>query len=98
MWPFIIQTSSWALPTYVALHSVVFSLGILWAYGRASARGLKQNDVLDVGLAILLGGFIGARAFHILVEQPHFYWAHPTFVFRVWYGGFVYYGGAIGAG
>ena len=44
----------------------------------------------------MLGGFVGARGFHIFIEQPHFLLGAPEFLFlRFGDGGFVYYGGAI---
>jgi len=96
MWPFIYHSESMVLPTYIVINSLVFSLGVFWIYLRAAKYHLNQNHVLDVSLAAMIGIFVGARGFHILIEHPGFYWEHPSFVLKIWYGGFVFYGGVIG--
>src|SRR5690606_13068620 len=37
------------------------------------------------------------RLFHIIYEEPGYYLEEPMAVFWVWQGGFVFYGGLIGA-
>ena len=96
MWPLLIHTDTWALPTYIVVNSLAFSLAVLWIYLRAPKAHMDQNKVLDVTLAVMIACFVGARLFHIVLEEPRFYWEHPSFIFKFWYGGFVYYGGALG--
>lgn len=45
----------------------------------------------------MVGGFFGARLFHIFYEEPSYYWQNPSEVFKFWKGGFVYLGGLLGA-
>lgn len=42
-------------------------------------------------------GFLGARLFYVLYQEPSFYFTHPKEIFSVWNGGFVYYGGFLTA-
>lgn len=51
---------------------------------------------MDLCMAAMVGGFVGARLFHIVYEQPMFYWSHPEQIWRIWEGGYVFYGGFIG--
>jgi phosphatidylglycerol:prolipoprotein diacylglycerol transferase len=48
-------------------------------------------------LAVMLGALIGSRLMHVFYEDPHYYWAHPTDILRIWVGGYVFYGGAVSA-
>src|SRR4051812_45214443 len=97
MWPFILRFEGFSLPTYIVLNSLVFSLGVVWAAIRAKRLGFDVNQILDISLACMIGAFLGARLFHVFFEQPHYYIEHPAMVFQFWYGGFVFYGGLIGA-
>ena len=67
-----------------------------YAYWQAGRRGMSQVVVLDISLVSTLTGIIGARLFHIFAEAPGYYWAHPSYVFHFWQGGFVGYGAFIG--
>lgn len=96
MWPFLVRTDGFYLPTYIVINSLVFSLGIIWIYKRALKQGFNVNNVLDMAMYAMLGIFVGSRLVHVLVERPDYYMSHPWDVFKVWQGGFVYYGGLIG--
>lgn len=93
MWPLILDTKDFVLPTYLLVNSLVFSLGIIWIYKRAEVAKLNQSRVLDVALAAMIGSFLGSKSFHIFFEQPEFYFKNPSMIFQLWYGGFVFYGG-----
>lgn len=96
MWPLLISTPGFEIPTYMAVISLAYSVGVIWVYRRALTAGEDPNAILDVALAAMIGGFIGSRLAHVVFEQPRFYWEHPGSIFKFWYGGFVFYGGAIG--
>jgi len=97
MWPYLFQNNDIVIPTYLFINSIAFSIAIYWAYARAKERNFEVNQVLDLALAIMLGGFVGSRTFHILFEHPEIYFAHPNLIFKFWLGGFVYYGGMLGS-
>src|SRR4051812_35594687 len=96
MWPFVVHTEGFEIPSYILINSLAFSIGVLLIYFRAKKQGFDTNAVLDVALAAMLGCFVGARLAHVLIEHPQFYFGHPSFIFKFWNGGFVFYGGAIG--
>lgn len=82
-------------PTYFIVISLALCFCTLWAARRAEARGLSRNRALDIGLILLLFGFLGARLFHVFFEEPHSYWKEPSRALEIWRGGFVWYGGAL---
>lgn len=96
MLPIIHITSDFFLPTYLVIISLVYSFGVLWIVRRAQHKQLDRNYALDLCLAIMIGGFISARLFHVFYEAFPIYQADPWRFFRFWEGGFVFYGGAIG--
>ncbi|MCC6278352.1 MAG: prolipoprotein diacylglyceryl transferase [Oligoflexia bacterium] len=97
MWPSIRFAEGWEVSTYLIINSLVFTWGV-WALHRR-AKKKKENVAysLDVALAVMVGAFLGARGFHALYEQPQVYLDNPSLIFKFWQGGFVFYGGLIGA-
>lgn len=92
MYP-ILSLGSVAIPTYYLMISLASVLGLVWF--------LKRTPAADESLAIntaavgLIAGFIGARLFHVVYEDPGYYFKDIRHIFEVWRGGFVYYGGLI---
>jgi len=79
---------------YTAYLSGLYCFLIVFVYLRA--RKINQTkDALDLGLLLMIFGFIGARLFHVFYENPEHYREDWLRVFQIWYGGFVFYGGAI---
>ncbi len=83
------------LPTYYTVISLTYCLAIFWFYKRCESRNLSQRNAMNIGLLVLIAGFIGARLFHIIFEYPSHYLENPVQVFYFWQGGFVFYGGFI---
>lgn len=83
------------VPTYYLVISLAFCSAVIWLSRRAAAAGLPRTTAMDTGLAVMVGGFLGARLTHVLYEAPSLYLAEPERVMRVWEGGFVWYGGAL---
>ncbi len=101
----IVETSGWIphlhlppgldLPTYHLTISLAFCLSLVWLVKRAEQLDLDRRFALDASLAIMVGGFVGARLLHIIYEAPAIYFADPRQIYRIWEGGFVWYGGAL---
>lgn len=96
-WPVIRVSESILFPTYFLISSLAFCICLVWLVRRAEARRLQRNTALDLSLFVMVAGFVGARAFHILFEEPRYYWESPARVWEFWRGGFVWYGGALAA-
>ncbi len=96
MYP-VIEIGTFTIPTYVLIISLIFSGGIFWLLGRAQIYQLDRTIALDLALVVMISGFLGSRLLHIVFEEPQYYWENPLEVFKVWQGGFVFYGGLVSA-
>ena len=86
-----------SLPTYYLVISLTYCICILWFYKRCEIRNLSQQRAMDLGMILLIAGFLGARLFHILFELPEYYLENPIEIINIWQGGFVFFGGFITA-
>jgi len=82
---------------YFLFLSFVFSLVVPLIVKRAERLDLSAHFALDLYLVVLLGAFVGARAFYVLYQEPSFYFANLEQVFYFWNGGYVFFGGFIGS-
>lgn len=94
MYPEIHVTAHLSLPSYLMVISLTYCLALIWLVKRTDQFDMDQNVALDIALAIMIGGLVGARLFHVFYEAPQFYWEHPLEILKIWKGGFVFYGGA----
>jgi phosphatidylglycerol:prolipoprotein diacylglycerol transferase len=92
------QLFGMTVPVYFLVTALAFIAAMLLLVQRADSHGLSRNRALDTSLVLMISGFVGSRVFHILVEEPAYYWARPWLVFDFWSGGFVWYGGALLSG
>ena len=83
----------------VRWYGILITLGIVLAFVYAAWRGKHRegvvlDDILDVGIATVVLGIIGARLYYVLtsLDQYHDFWS----VFAIWNGGLGIYGGIIG--
>lgn len=97
MFPLIVISPDIQIPTYIAFLSLLYCFLAFVTVRRAEAFDYSTRDALDLGFAIMIGGFIGARLFHIFFENPSYYIYETQRVLFVWEGGFVFYGGVFGA-
>jgi phosphatidylglycerol:prolipoprotein diacylglycerol transferase len=56
-----------------------------------------RKIAFDLSIVIMLAGFVGGRLLHVFFEEWDYYRVDLNRVFEFWRGGFVYYGGFIGA-
>jgi len=97
MYPFIPLGNGIYLPTYLLVISLTYSGCLIWVYHRARRLNQPVSVALDFCLAIMVGGFIGARAMHVFFENWNYYRLFPLEILKIWQGGFVFYGGFFGA-
>lgn len=94
--PYLRLGNDLLVPTYFIVISLSLCIALVWLVRRAERFELDRNAVLDIALAVMLGGFLGARVLHVLHEAPSYYRKAPLRILEIWYGGFVWYGGALG--
>ena len=81
----------------VAWYGVIITFGILMAalyvLYRAKQEGVKSDDILDLGIYVILFAVLGCRIFYVLTSLDEFdsFWD----VFKIWNGGLAIYGGII---
>ena len=91
----VIKIGSVEIPTYFLVISLVFLGELFYLIRRSQAKNFDLKIALDLYLVVALSGFLGARIFHVLFEEPAIYWMDPKQIFYFWQGGFVFYGGLI---
>lgn len=96
MYPVFTASQHIHLSSYLVWMSLTFCICVYYFYKRAYQTSLSAKIAADLSIWIMIGGFIGARAFHIIFEFPEFYTNHPSEIFQFWKGGFVFYGGLLG--
>lgn len=85
---------------YFLIIGVSITVCIFWAKFRFQKFKIDSVHGLEIVMAILIGGFIGSRALFILFVAPSLF---PESAFKIktilsfWNGGFVFYGGLLGA-
>lgn len=97
MYPFLFPGTAAAVSTYFLIISLACVIATMWFIRRAEARGLTKVSAIDITLVCLISGFLGARLLHVMYEDPAYYRESPWRIFQIWNGGFVFYGGVIGA-
>lgn len=60
----------------------------------AKRAAFSSNQIFDLSFWLILGGIIGARIYHVLLELPY-YSKYPLDMFKVWEGGLAIHGGLI---
>lgn len=100
MYP-LIQWGHYHIPTFFLVISLSITALVFWFSKRLSQSTFKFNFDKSIGYnlmsLILITGLLGARLFHIFIEEPGYYYLFPTESLKIWKGGFVFYGGFITA-
>ncbi len=86
-------------PIQLGWHGIFTALALvvaLWLAGRlATQRGIPSEVVWNVAWWGIIGGLIGARAFHV-ADHLDLYLANPQLIPAIWEGGIAVYGAFIG--
>lgn len=82
--------NSWGL-----MITLAFLCATVIAHPRAIAVGIPPTRMVSVYLVSIFFGLAGARLLHFTMATPEVFFADPMVYFRVWQGGFAFYGGLI---
>ncbi|MCB0407084.1 MAG: prolipoprotein diacylglyceryl transferase, partial [Bdellovibrionales bacterium] len=94
MYPVLWLGNDFYLPSYFTVIALAYCLAIIYLYFRTLKYQQSLLVAMDLAIIIMIGGFLGARLFHVIYEAPGYYFENPLDIFKVWQGGFVFYGGA----
>lgn len=96
MRPFIFEIGSVSVPAFFFMIAVGTLAATFFAAHMAKREKANPVVLLDFGIIAVIASVVGSRLFHIVVENPAYYWEKPIRVFYFWQGGFVSLGAFIG--
>jgi phosphatidylglycerol:prolipoprotein diacylglycerol transferase len=86
-------------PLPIRYFGIVLALAVLAAYKlalkRASLYQIVRAKAEDTIFWVIVGGFIGARVYHVLSSLPY-YLQNPDHIIMVWHGGLSIIGSLLG--
>jgi phosphatidylglycerol:prolipoprotein diacylglycerol transferase len=95
----ILQPSFNVGPISIRFYGLCVAAGVLagWvlAKKRAASHGIPEEKVDDIIFWLVVGGFIGARLYHV-ISSAGYYSSHPSDIIKVWNGGLSIYGAMFG--
>ncbi len=94
MFPVLAQLGPVTVYTYSILLNLGLALGLAWLYVAAPAE--KKSRWLDLGLAAIVGGLIGARLVYVIIHSAY-YATNLAEALMIWRGGLSWVGAVAGA-
>jgi phosphatidylglycerol:prolipoprotein diacylglycerol transferase len=97
MHPIAFVIGSLAVRWYGIMIATSIAISVAVVYVEARNQAINTDDVLDLAIAAVIGGILGARIGWIFTS-PDVLWylAHPLRILAVWEGGLSYFGGILG--
>lgn len=97
MHPIAFVIGSLTVRWYGIMMATSIAISVTVVYFEARYQGINTDDVLDLAIAAVIGGILGARIGWI-ATSPDVLWylAHPLRILAVWEGGLSYFGGILG--
>lgn len=92
MHPILLKLGPLTIYSYGVMVALGFGISTLLICRRSPRFGIDQNKIIDIAIAIIISGIVGARIFYILFNAK-FYIANPQDIFKLSKGGLVWYGG-----
>ena len=94
--PVIFSIGNFQMTWYGALIGLGILLAMWMAFRNCKRFGIISDKMVDVVLAGIIGGIIGARLYFVAFRWED-YKDDLTLIFKTWEGGMAIYGGIIGA-
>lgn len=97
---YVQQTPFGELPynTWGLMITLAFLAGSVYAHPRAKRVGIDPDKMVGMYITAIVFGLAGARLMHFTMATPDVFFADPMIFFKIWTGGFAFYGGFILAG
>jgi phosphatidylglycerol---prolipoprotein diacylglyceryl transferase len=96
MHPILLDFGTFTLYTYGVLLAAAYLLGLRFALVRARTRGLHAQQVMDLGIWIIVSALVGAKLL-LLITDFHQYTLSPRAVLDLIRSAGVFYGGLVAA-
>jgi phosphatidylglycerol---prolipoprotein diacylglyceryl transferase len=94
LYPILLKIGPIPIYGYGFMIAIGFLTGIFVIRRLAAQSKLEVEKIIDLSFWCLIAGFIGARALFVLTRYPEFL-ANPLEIFKIWEGGFVFFGGLL---
>jgi phosphatidylglycerol---prolipoprotein diacylglyceryl transferase len=94
--PVIFHIGHFAIRWYGLIVMTAISVGVWLSVREAKRKGFNEEDLSNVAVWVVVGGFLGARLFHVIDHWPHKFFANPISALYLWEGGLAIWGGVIG--
>jgi phosphatidylglycerol:prolipoprotein diacylglycerol transferase len=89
MRPILFSIGHIGVPAFFLMIMVGTLAATFYGYWLAKREHADPVVILDFGIIGIIASVIGTRLFHIIIENPAYYWEKPIRVFYFWQGGFV---------
>ena len=96
MHPVLFEAGGLTIYSYGVLLAASYLLGLQFALMRARSRGLPAQQVMDLGIWIIISALVGAKLLLLIVDFDQFT-ANPKDLLGLARSGGVFYGGLIAA-
>ncbi|HET7697758.1 MAG TPA: prolipoprotein diacylglyceryl transferase [Vicinamibacterales bacterium] len=96
MHPILFEAGGLTIYSYGVLLAAAYLLGLQFALMRARARGLPAQQVMDLGIWIIISALVGAKLLLLIVDFDQFT-SNPRDLLSLARSGGVFYGGLIAA-
>lgn len=92
----LLKFGSVEIPTFFLVISLSLTLLLVWFNDRLQKVDQKIFNPkigFNLVLLVMVSGLWGGRLLHVFYEEWPYYQDYPFEIFKVWKGGFVFYGG-----
>lgn len=96
MHPILFEAGGLTIYSYGVLLAAAYLLGLQFALMRARSRGLHSQQVMDLGIWIIISALVGAKLLLLIVDFDQFT-SNPRDLLSLARSGGVFYGGLIAA-
>jgi phosphatidylglycerol:prolipoprotein diacylglycerol transferase len=94
---FQLSTPYGSLPihTWGLMITLAFLVSAWITQSRAEEGGVEGDKLVGLYLVAFVCGLAGARLLHFTMAEPERFFSNPLVDFRIWEGGFAFYGGVL---
>ena len=94
---YVQQTPFGELPynTWGLMITLAFLAASVYSHSRAKRVGIDPDKMVGMYITAIIFGLAGARLMHFTMATPDVFFADPMIFFKIWTGGFAFYGGFI---
>ncbi len=93
----MVHIGSFMLSWYSIIIILAIIAAIVVTLRESKRKGISSSVIYSLAPWVLVGGFIGARLFHV-IDRWELYAASPLQIFAVWQGGLAIWGALAGGG